>query len=318
MRQVADREEVRAGLQDFWPGEVRWDVELAGFTTFRIGGPALALVVPEKTAEIVSLINGCREAEIPWCVVGGGSNLLVPDAGFPGVVILLGRRFGAIREVGLDQEGRKLVTVEAGCRLAALLNWASDNGWAGLEFAAGIPGTIGGAVRMNAGARDREIKDVLVSMSWLENGKIVSRSREELVFHYRSWEGPPAAIVLTATFALVEGDPTEIRRKCLENIEARRGTQPLATANAGSFFRNPVGQAAGKLIEEAGLKGTKIGGAEVSLVHANFIVNTGGARAEDVIGLMRLVQKRVKEVHDIWLEPEVRILGEAGSRCADA
>ncbi len=310
MRRVADRDSIIAGLRDIWDGTVSWDAELASFTTFRIGGPALALVVPEKMTEIISLVNGCKAAGIPWCVVGGGSNLLVPDEGFPGVVMVLGRKFSAIREVGLDEAGRSLVEVEAGCRLAALLNWTCDKGLSGLEFSAGIPGTIGGAVNMNAGAWGREIKDVLSGMSWLDNGVIVSCPRKELVFHYRRWQCSPGAVVLSATFALVGGESNEIKQQCREYIEARRAKQPTAVLNAGSFFRNPEGAIAGQLIEEAGLKGAKIGGAEVSSIHANFIVNNGGATAGDVIELMRVVQKKVKELHGIWLEPEVKILGD--------
>lgn len=318
MTQLADREKVISGLKDFWPGEIRRDAELAGFTTFRIGGPALALVVPGNTAEVVSLVNGCREGDIPWCVVGGGSNLLVPDEGFPGVVIVLGRKFSTIRKVGHDEEGLSLVEVEAGCSLAALLNWTSGRGLAGLEFSAGIPGTIGGAVIMNAGAWGKEIKDVLAKMSWLENGIIKSCLRDELVFNYRRLECSPEAVVLTATFTLVEGDTAEIKHQCREYIEARRTKQPHGAPSGGSFFRNPEGAAAGRLIEEAGLKGAKVGGAEVSRAHANFIVNSGGARADDVIELMKMVQEKVKEVHGIWLEPEVRILGHLTGQPADA
>lgn len=316
MKREAERVKIISGLKKFWSGEIRRDVELAGFTTLKIGGPALALIVPETMVEIASLINGCRKVDIPWCVVGGGSNLLVPDEGFPGVVMVLGRKFSAIRKVGFDKEGRSLVEVEAGCSLAAFINWTCEQRLAGLEFSAGIPGTIGGAVIMNAGAWGSEIKDVLASMSWLENGEIKSCPRTDLVFKYRRWECSPEAVVLTATFALVESDSTQIKQHCRENIEARRNKQPLATANAGSFFRNPPVAPAGKLIEEAGLKGAKIGGAEVSLVHANFIVNNGGATAGDVIGLMKVVQEKVKEVHNIWLEPEVRILGDI-ERTAD-
>ncbi|MEN8142931.1 MAG: UDP-N-acetylmuramate dehydrogenase [Thermodesulfobacteriota bacterium] len=188
----------------------------------------------------------------------------------------------------------------------------------GLEFSAGIPGTIGGAVIMNAGAWGKEIKDVLAKMSWLENGIIKSCPRDELAFNYRRLECSPETVVLTATFALVEGDSAGIKHQCREYIEARRTKQPLGTPNGGSFFRNPAGVAAGRLIEEAGLKGTKVGGAEVSLVHANFIVNSGGAKADDVIGLMRMVQEKVKEVHGIWLEPEVRILGHLPGQTVDA
>lgn len=282
---------------------------MAEFTTFKVGGPAQALVVPSDIAEVVLLVNGCRAAKIPWCVVGGGSNLLVADAGFPGVAIVLGRGVSAIRVIGEDALGRISVEVEAGCRLARLLNWSKGQGLSGLEFTVGIPGTVGGAVAMNAGAWGREIKDVVSSLTWLASGAVVSRDRAELDFVYRRWERPAGAVVLSAVFFFTRGDAAEIARICREHLAARRSKQPIAHGVAGSFFKNTKDAAAGKLIEEAGLKGTRSGGAEVSMVHANFIVNNGGATTADVINLMKKVQTRVWAVHKVWLEPEVDLLG---------
>ncbi len=301
--------ELKKRLRRFWPGNVRWHVAMAELTTLKVGGPAQALVVPENMDEVLRLINGCRTGKIPFYIVGGGSNLLVTEAGFAGLVIALDRNFGEISRVGQDSRGRTLVEVEAGCRLARLLNWCADRDLAGLEFAAGIPGTVGGAVVMNAGARGGEIKDVVAALTWLSGGETVKKDRRELDFAYRTLHRPDDAVVLSALFALSPGDGAAIRRLCLERVAERRRGQPTAHGLAGSFFKNPEGAAAGKLIEEAGLKGTAIGGAMVSELHANFIVNTGEATAADIIRLMDLVQARVWEVHGVRLEPEVKIAG---------
>lgn len=307
-------ENLKEKLRRFWPGPVRYQVPMAELTTLKVGGPAQALVLPADTAEVVLLVNGCRREDIPWCVVGGGSNLLVADEGFPGLVIVLGRDFSGIRLRGKDSCGRTLVEVEAGCRLARLLNWCQDKGFSGLEFAVGIPGTVGGAVVMNGGAWGREVKDVLSSLTWLSSGVVTSRDRAGLDFGYRCWRRPADAVVLAAIFAFTTEDSAKIGAVCREYVAARRRKQPVAHGVAGSFFKNPEAVAAGKLIEDAGLKGARIGGAEVSEVHANFIVNTGEATTGDIIKLMKLVQERVWAEHQIWLEPEVHFIGADGER----
>ncbi|MEN8135966.1 MAG: UDP-N-acetylmuramate dehydrogenase [Thermodesulfobacteriota bacterium] len=312
MTGIIAAENLEGRLRKFWFGAVRYQVPMAEFTTLKVGGPAQALVLPVDTAEVVLLVNGCRREKIPWCVVGGGSNLLVADEGFSGLVIVLGRDFADIRISGKDSRGRTLVEVEAGCRLARLMNWSQDKGLAGLEFAVGIPGTVGGAVVMNAGAWGREIKDVLSSLTWLTAGTVTSGDRAELDFVYRCWQRPADAVVLSATFAFTSEDSAKIAAVCREYVAARRRKQPVAHGVAGSFFKNPEDAAAGKLIEDAGLKGTRIGGAEVSAVHANFIVNTGDATTEDIIRLMELVRARVWAAHHVWLEPEVTFIGVGG------
>ena len=309
MAGVIAKENLKEKLRKFWSGEVHWNVPMAEFTTLKVGGPAQALVMPADINEVVLLINGCRSENIPWYVVGGGSNLLVADEGLSGVVIAFGRDFSDIRIIGKDSCGRILVEVEAGCRLARLLNWCKGKSLSGLEFSVGIPGTVGGAVIMNAGAWGREIKDVLSSLTWLTSGEVVSGDRSELDFDYRCWRRPVDAVVLSAIFSFTSGDDVEIAKICREHVAARRIKQPVAHGVAGSFFKNTKDVAAGKLIEDAGLKGTKIGGAKVSEVHANFIVNTGDATTDDIINLMKLVRVQVWEVHKVWLEPEVDILG---------
>lgn len=311
MTEAAAKEDLVNRLRKFWPGKIDRDVPLAPYTTFKVGGPALVLVTPESTAAVATLVNGCLSEGLRWCVIGGGSNLLVADEGFAGVVIVIGRDLAGISQAGKDEMGRTLVEVEAGCSLARLLNWCEKQQFTGLEFAVGIPGTVGGAVAMNAGAWGREIKDVLVSLLILGAGEITSRSRENLVFGYRSWQRPEEVVVLSATFAFAAGDGSVIKDTCRKYSAARRDKQPVGQASGGSFFKNPEGAPAGRLIEEAGLKGTKVGGALVSEVHANFIVNSGDATAADIISLMKLVRSKVREVHGVDLEPEVRFVGIA-------
>lgn len=296
-------------LASFWSGPVAWDEPLAKWSTLRVGGPAWGLVEPESIGEVHQLVAGCREAGLPWLVIGGGSNLLVSDRGFPGLVLVLGRKFGTIRAGGFDSEGRMLVTVEAGCRLAKLVNWCQAQGLSGLEFAAGIPGSIGGAVMMNAGAWGGEIKDVLAVMQGLLAGEVVEWPRRELAFSYRSFEAPAGMVVLSATFALAPGNPEQIRQVCQGYIAARKGKQPQGVASAGSFFKNPPGDYAGRLIEASGLKGLAVGAAKVSEVHANFLVNSGGAKAADLLALMRLIRERVWARFGVVLVPEVKIVG---------
>jgi len=304
---MEESDRIRENLREFWKGEIRWNVPLSGYTTFRVGGPALALVSPATIEGVKNLVDGCSRAEIPWLVIGRGSNVLAPDHGFPGVIMVLGNDFSAISEAGVAGDGRYLVEVESGCSLSRLLNWSKEHDLTGLEFTAGIPGTVGGAVVMNAGAWGREIKDVVTSLNLLESGNLVTMNRGDLRFAYRCWLGPEDAIVLTTTFALQRGESSGIGELCRQYIEARKVKQPKQPSG-GSFFKNPEGRIAGKLIEEAGLKGTRVGGAMVSDLHANFIINTGSATATDIFNLMEIIQDKVHDVFGVILEPEVKIL----------
>lgn len=303
------RADPRRQLKRFWTGPVIWDAPLAEHTTLRVGGPAEAMIEPRSVEEIRQAVAGCREFGIPWLVVGGGSNLLVADEGFPGLVLLLGRKFGIINEVGIDADGRTLVEAAAGCSLGRLLNWCRERDLSGLEFTVGIPGSVGGAVAMNAGAWGIEIQEVLLALAWLEGERVTQKGRSELTFTYRRWLGPEEAVVLVATFALQPASSAAIADRCREWTAVRRRQQPKGVASAGSFFKNPAGDFAGRLIESAGLKGAAVGQAKVSEVHANFLVNTGGATAVQLLTLMRLVQEKVRKVHGVWLEPEVKIIG---------
>ncbi|HSH14070.1 MAG TPA: UDP-N-acetylmuramate dehydrogenase [Desulfurivibrionaceae bacterium] len=308
---ISDRQ-LRELLGRCWAGPVAWDEPLAKWSSLRVGGPARALVQPGSIEAVRRLIMACMEVGLPWLVIGGGTNLLVGDAGFPGLVLVVGRNFSGISECGFDRDGRTLVKVEAGCALARLLGWSLRRGLSGLEFSVGIPGSVGGAVVMNAGAWGREIKDVLAGLHLLlPGGEVDYRERRALDFSYRRWSGPAGVLVLSATFALSSGDPAVIKAVCREHLQARKNKQPRGVASAGSFFKNPDGDFAGRLIEAAGLKGLTVGGARVSEIHANFLVNSGGATATEMLALMRLVQEKVMSRFGVWLEPEVRIITEA-------
>jgi UDP-N-acetylmuramate dehydrogenase len=294
-------------------GEVKLNEPMRGHTSFRIGGPADALVTPEDRDDLLTLLTLVRERSLPFVVLGGGTNLLVRDGGFRGVVISL-KNLAAIE---VTREYRSLggsfavVRTDAGATLPRLVAFASERGLTGLEFAAGIPGTVGGAICMNAGTAQGEIGDVVDTVSlFSESGELLLRHREEMGFGYRTTNMPAGQIVLEAKIILRRGDADRIAAQAKQLLEQRKERQPWGLPNAGSVFKNPLDEAAGKLIEQAGLKGLIIGGAQVSDKHANFIVNLGNARAADVLALMETVRERVLERFKVRLEPEIKIIGE--------
>ncbi len=292
---------------------VLWDCLLCDYTSFAIGGPATALIVVEELAELQRLLLFLGEHEIQWRIIGRGTNLLVSDAGFDGVILLLGKGFGAIvRGDAVRSEG---VVIQAGaaCSLARLGGWCVDQGISGLEFVAGIPGTIGGAVIMNAGAWGRELAEVIVSVTVVtSSGQVCTLSRSELQFGYRIWHDHEHAaeewVLIGVELQGVVADQDQIRSLCQSYHQKRQIKQPKGVPNAGSFFKNPQGDAAGRLIEASGLKGLRVGGAMVSPVHANFLVNSGGATAANVLELMEKVRVKVQADSGIVLEPEVHFL----------
>lgn len=295
-------------LRDLWSGEIEWNSSMARWCTLQVGGPARAVAMPANREELRALIAVLDRLGVCWRVIGRGSNLLVSDAGYDGVIVTLGRKFSAI-EQSVEKSGESRVQVEAGCSLMKLVNWCVDHGLQGLEFAAGIPGSVGGAVVMNAGAWGKEISDTLSSVTFLRTtGQFVEREKKDLNFSYRHLE-TEAMVVVAAEFLLQTGDRKEIDTRCAQLMCERKTKQPQGQANAGSFFKNPAGfPAAGKLIQDAELKGVRVGGAQVSEVHANFLVNTGSATAQDFLDLMRVVQEKVAERFGVRLEPEVHIL----------
>lgn len=275
-------------------------------TTFRVGGPADYFVMPETIEQVQKVVTLCKEEEIPYYIVGNGSNLLVSDKGYRGVIIQIGKRFGQI-EVKENQ-----ITAQAGALLSAVANRALEAGLAGFEFAAGIPGSLGGACVMNAGAYGGEMKDVLLSVTVLTpEGEVLTIPREELELGYRtSIIEKKHYLVLEAVIELQKGDPEEIKAVMDDLRQRRIDKQPLEYPSAGSTFKRPEGYFAGKLIQDAGLKGFQVGGAQVSEKHAGFVINKNHATASDIYELMRQVSEKVEEESGVRLEPEVKRLGE--------
>lgn len=286
---------------------VRRDEPLAPYTSMRVGGPADLLVICLATEEVIAAVNAARAAGIPWLVLGGGCNVLIADAGVRGLVVI--HRAGRTR---IDPDGA--VWAEAGASMAGLARETASRGLAGLEWAAGLPGTVGGAVVGNAGAFGGDVASVLQSVTLLEpDGAVNNRSADWMEFAYRESRIkrlPPGErpIVLAATFRLSPGDPAALAARMEEILAWRRARHPSG-ATMGSTFKNPPGGHAGRLIEAAGLKGYRIGGAMVSELHANFLINTGTATAAEVRALIEHIQAEVARQFGIRLEPEVEFIG---------
>lgn len=285
---------------------------LGAMTTFGIGGPAGAFVTVEDRSELLRFVgafDGDDATAVPVMVIGKGSNLLVADAGFPGAVLKLGTGFRHISRDGL------MVTAGASEAMPALADWVAKRGLAGLEFAAGIPATVGGSVRMNAGAHGSSTAEPLIEIELVTPGQdVVQTARvDSLGFSYRHSELPQGAVVISATWLLVQDEPGNIKARLNELRAYRRATQPLRERNCGSVFTNPEADSAGRLIEAAGLKGHTIGGATVSLKHANFITVTTAASADDVLRLIGHIRQVVAEGGGPLLLPEVRVVGAFAS-----
>jgi len=297
--------DIYCALDGALDGQVICDERMSRHCTYRIGGPADLYIECASIADITLAIETLDDADVPWVVIGKGSNLLVSDDGVRGAVIVLGHDF---RNHHLIDD--RLLVAGAGVSLSTIVQEAFKLGYSGLEFAVGIPGTLGGAVHMNAGTRDEWIGQHVEAVTVYSPGQgLVRHLGVEIPWQYRRSNIPATDIILEAELVIQPGELTRIRAKMEASLSRRKRSQPLSLPNAGSMFKNPEGHSVGKLIEEAGLKGTRIGGAQISELHANFIVNVENARAQDVVDLMVLVQERVREVHGIELQPEVRFLG---------
>jgi UDP-N-acetylmuramate dehydrogenase len=297
-------------LQEMASAAVLLNEPLDRHTSIGVGGPADAVVFPGSVEELTGMVAFLQDSGIPYIAVGNWTNLIVRDAGYRGVVICLKNLRDHRLEIGDD--GGVILYAEAGVSLSELVGLTGREALTGLEFTAGIPGSVGGAVRMNAGAYGSEIKDVLSSIILLESkGVIRTARRDELVFTYRNLDLPPCSIIAAASLHLKRGDRERIQARIAENMASRRGKHPLQYPSAGSIFKNPQGIPAGRIIEEMGLRGRRIGGAGISELHGNFIVNLGQATAGDILALIELIQKRVLEHRGIRLETEVRIIGES-------
>ena len=286
---------------------VEWELDcpMAPHTSFRIGGPADVALFPRTSEKLYQALSILRKAKIPTLVIGNGSNVVFADDGYRGAVVFTGK----CRKIEVQED---IIQADAGVSLSALASAARDEGLSGLEFAFGIPGTLGGAVYMNAGAYGGSMSDVCISSSYydLQTGKLVSLSGGEQKFGYRKsiYQCHPERIILGATLKLNRGDRKKITEQMRTYWDKRRASQPLDLPNAGSTFKRPEGYFAGKLIEDCGLKGLTVGGAQVSTKHAGFIVNVGGATCEDVKRLIEQIKTTVLQQTGVELECEIKFL----------
>ncbi|MDO8722070.1 MAG: UDP-N-acetylmuramate dehydrogenase [Syntrophales bacterium] len=301
--------DVRKKLQEILSEDVLFDEPLSRHTSLGVGGKADAVVFPRTGEELKKILSCLKKEGIPFTPVGNGTNLIVRDGGYRGVVVSL-KRFHNL-SIKDDDGGGVSVHAEAGVPLAELVGLSLREGLTGMEFCAGIPGSVGGAVRMNAGAYGREIKDVVETITFMTiKGGICQQGGGELGFSYRNLDLPPDFVILAARFFLHRGAREEIKKDVETILEMRRDKHPLMYRNAGSIFKNPGSLSAGRIIDEMGLKGLKIGDAMISEMHGNFIVNLGKAKAKDVLALIDAVKNKVLEERGVVLDTEVHIIGE--------
>lgn len=282
------------------------DEPMKKHTTFRVGGPADYFITPSEEEEVRKIVLLCEHMKVPYYLIGNGSNLLVADGGVRGVVVQIFKEMEMIRV-----EGNQVIA-QAGASLAKIAQRALEEELSGFEFAAGIPGTLGGAIRMNAGAYGGEMKDVVESVTLLtKDGQILKLGKEQMEFTYRSSIIEDSGyIVLEAVLSLQKGKKEDIKALMEDLRERRVSKQPLEFPSAGSTFKRPEGYFAGQLIQDAGLKGFQVGGAKVSEKHSGFVINAGDATADDIMKLIEQVQKKVFAQFGVMLEPEVRRMGE--------
>lgn len=301
--------EDREKLKEICSGEIRFDEPLRGYTSIGVGGPADVLVCPGNAEEVLRIVAFLKERQIPFIPLGNGTNLIVREGGFRGAAISM-RDLRTIR-LSPRPVDRIAIYAEAGAALADVVGLAGRQSLTGLEFCAGIPGSVGGGLRMNAGAYGSELKDAVERITIL-NGKgiIKSLERAALRFSYRNLDLPVDSVILNAEFHLSKGSKDTIEETIAGILRSRREKHPLEFRSAGSIFKNPPETPAGRIIEAAGLKGLQIGDAQVSEKHGNFIVNKGRARAKDIIDLIESVRQKVFETSGVSLEMEVKIIGE--------
>ncbi|MBU9720440.1 MULTISPECIES: UDP-N-acetylmuramate dehydrogenase [Bacillaceae] len=297
--------DLKKKLQDLNVGRITENEPLKNHTTWKIGGPAQIFFEPDSIEGLKKGMSAIADADVPWFVLGKGSNLLISDKGLEGVVIKMGDNLTHLEEDG------ETITVGAGYSLIKLATIMSKKGLSGLEFAGGIPGSVGGAVFMNAGAHGSDISNILVKAHVLmPDGTLKWLSKDDMDFSYRTSRlQNDGGVCVEAIFKLTTGDKDTIKQELQANKEYRRNTQPWNYPCCGSVFRNPLPQHAGKLIEESGLKGFSIGDAQISEMHANFIVNKGEATAQNVIDLIQHIQQTIYEKYQVTLETEVERIG---------
>lgn len=291
-------------------GEIKFDEPLKRYTSLQIGGPADAFVTPADLDDLLAVTKFARDKRVPWTVLGLGSNVLIKDGGIRGIVLRLNKTFPKL-EILDETAEEALIFAESGAPLPKLVELGRQRGFAGMENFYGIPGSVGGAIRMNAGTRDGEMKDHLVEIRVLNSqGEVMTIPRSKLKFEYRHLHLPVKDVILSGTFKLKKTDPAEVQAKVAGYQKRRQETQPLDYPNLGSVFKNPPKGFAAQMIEELGLKGIRVGGARISPKHANFIINEDQATAKDVLILIGLIKDKVKDELQIGLELEAKVLGE--------
>ena len=283
--------------------EIDREFPMNRYVTLKVGGVAEAVIYPKNADQLIEILNELYGAGIKFLILGAGSNTIIRDRGISSMVVSTKK----LKNFTINED--QTVLAECGAMLSAIMNRTISQGLKGFEFAAGIPGTVGGGVYMNAGANDGEIKDIVKKVWIWHEGREIELGRDEIKFEYRKCDLPTGCVITRALFQLERGSKENSERDVKEYLEHRNITQPVNLANTGSIFKNPESIAAGELLENLGLKGFKIGGARFSELHANFIVNSGDANASDVIELIELAKKKAEE-EGINLETEVKILGD--------
>ena len=299
---------IKQRIREIGGEAILFDVPAREYTTFRTGGNVEAMYRAGNLQGLKHMVAFLADEGIPYLVMGSGSNLLVRDGGFDGVAIILNGSLASVEDCTVAEPS---ILAGAGLRVQKLVEYCAEKDLAGVEFMAGIPGTLGGAVAMNAGSWGKEIGEVISEVTILTAGGIVeTRDRLSLAFTYRELDLPPGAIILNAKLGLRFDKPAVIKKRVASYLKQRKERFPLDMPSAGSIFKNPEGGYAGRLIDAAGLKEKAIGGAMISPKHANFIVNTGKSSASDIVGLMDLATVKVKEVFNIQLIPEIKVVGK--------
>ena len=306
---MVGKNEIKEALGDIIAGKILYDEPMSRHTSLNVGGNADALVFIKNEDQLVEVVRKLREKKIKFLPVGNLTNIIVRDGGYRGAILLM----TGMKEISYEYTpgGGYFISAQAGTALAKVVSRSASDELTGLEFCAGIPGSVGGAVWMNAGAYGKEMKDVIKAVFLLDaEGEKKTMNREAISFSYRKTLLPPDTIILGAQFKLEKGERAKIKKKISEILQWRQQKHPLEFPNAGSIFKNMPMQIAGKLIEEMGMKGMNVGDAQISTKHANFIVNRGNATASDVLELIALIQARAEKEKGVSLEPEVVIVGE--------
>jgi UDP-N-acetylmuramate dehydrogenase len=305
---MAGKNEIKEALRDIIAGKILYDEPMSRHTSLNVGGNADALVLIKSEDQLAGIVKRLREKKINFFPAGNLTNIIVRDGGYRGAILLM----TGMKEIRYESpEDGDFIFAQAGAALAKVVSRSVSDELTGLEFCAGIPGSVGGAVWMNAGAYGKEMKDVIKTVFLLDaEGRKKTMSRETISFSYRKTLLPPDTIILGAQFTLEKGEQAKIKEKISEILQSRQSKHPLEFPSAGSIFKNLPGQAAGKLIEEMRMKGMNVGDAQISPKHANFIVNRGKATASDVLELIALIQARAEKEKGVSLDPEVVIVGE--------